>query len=211
MRLVLSWGALLVLGATVAVASCGESSQSWSGGEGGDSLGGALGQAGSKSTSSPGGDGGRPASSGVGGETEMNGGAPAVAGMGGNGAPMTPGASGDAATGGGGEGGSSEPSLPLQCTNGQKDLGETCVDCGGPCPACELIWKCSDAACDGAPSACVGSGLCPGGPKPAECLHATSCDSLNILPASYTFGVANGCSPGQDECRVYECRCSCPE
>jgi hypothetical protein len=233
MRLALIWGALISIGAVFPVASCGEStSNSGPGGDpsiagdGGDSAGDAIGQGGMSGRGgmpvvggSDGGAGGPGSGGGVGGALAGTGGREATSGAGGalaesgsggdSGATMS-GAGGQATGGSGGESGGPGSNLPPQCTNGQKDEGEVCVDCGGPCPACDLTWKCSDAECEGAASGCVGTGLCPGGPKPAECLHGTSCDSLNIVPASYIFGVKNGCSPNQDECRMYECRCSCP-
>jgi hypothetical protein len=223
MRTAFAWGALFALGVSLPVASCGDSTQNSSIGDGGDSLGGTAVQAGSSQSDSGGqgaeqaiGDGGAGAGgvSGKGGDVAaagLGGGRATGAGGGNDGGTASLGIAGEAIGGIGGEGGRSEPNLPLQCTNGQKDAGEVCVDCGGPCPACELVWKCSDAACDGAPSACVGSGLCPGGPKPADCLHGTGCESLNTLPAVYVFGVPNGCSPSQDECRGYECKCGCPD
>jgi hypothetical protein len=220
MRSALVWGALVTLSVVLPIASCGESTQNPSSGGGGESLGGATEQGGS-TISGRGGSGDLPvmgessggaggALAGVAGEgatVGLGGAASGSAGMSDDGGSTTSGSAGDVTGGVGG----AEPNLPLQCTNGEKDAGEVCVDCGGPCPACELIWKCSDAACEGSPSACVSSGLCPGGPKPAQCLHGTSCDSLNVLSESYTFGVTNGCSPTQDECRFYECKCSCPD
>ncbi|MBW3018889.1 hypothetical protein KY329_01760 [Candidatus Woesearchaeota archaeon] len=50
------------------------------------------------------------------------------------------------------------PGIPSHCTNGAFDavLGETDVDCGGPCPRCQVYYNCSiDADCV--------SGLCVNG------------------------------------------------
>jgi hypothetical protein len=86
---------------------------------GSTSRGGASGTAGSGGTSATGGTAGGGGAGGAGGATSNGG---------------SSGGSGGVGTGG------TTTSLP-PCANGVQDNGETGVDCGGPCPACPVVYK----------------------------------------------------------------------
>lgn len=239
MRASVIWAAMLALGGGLVVASCGESTQNSpesnesGAGQGGGASGGAPSQAGGKQPGLAGGeamsvageDGG-----GVGGApfgpSGGESGAPTRGGEGGaidhGGAGATAaGASGAAGEGGGagqaggtgGSGGDGNPVvvLPPQCTNHLKDANEQCVDCGGPCPACNFVMKCTDALCEGSGAFCAATGYCPTSQAPASCPHLTACETPNAVPDLYLIAVKDGCSPGMDDCRQLTCKCSCPD
>ena len=79
-----------------------------------------------------------------------------------------------------------------ECTNGHLDNGETDVDCGGVCAACELGQKCVDGKdCE---SGYCTNNLCVRPPckTDADCGGGESCDTGSGLCISCSDGVKNG-------------------
>ena len=83
---------------------------------------------------------------------------------------------GDAIEGAGGagggdaaiDGGLDASSIPLSCRNGNKDIGETDLNCGGQCPPCALNQGCAqDADC--------AKGMCV--LETAKCTAPASCSN----------------------------------
>jgi hypothetical protein len=95
--------------------------------------------------------------------------------------------------------------LPFQCRNGNKDVGETDLNCGGPCPPCALDQGCAqdvDCAkgrCVLDTAKCTAAATCSNGRRDVSETD-TDCGGPDCAPCA-----ANRMCSANDDCQSLVC------